>query len=576
MDIWSETLLFESDRKRFSEILWNEDRAERIAGLRNLEDFATCEIMRYGAFRRDDMVQPLAELYRDHVMKLPEARRGVILQKIQWATQTTDFVSASAFLPFIGEEASRRIAGCAAADFAISPPAYADDPMGRLKGIIQMIEDGIPANVGGVFGGLLTLGDSRVCRLLRPLRDSLELDEVRQAIHSYTPYIHTARVEFYLDWLEGCDPEDELFGIVASGLALLKWNSPHEAVFTGERPFPTPRDVYREDWASPMPLKQYAERIASRLYALERTEPAPRVMPHVLEAWGLPPRSYKSEAIVLDARSEFAPPPATPAILYNQALEQVRGEWWGGEGWLYLMWGHLTLDGPSLYCVGSREDGKTRRTFLRWLQPRGGATLYAQETETPLTLEALCDDFRSISKWMRANNDLAPLARAPTFLIVNGDNDVIAPLAARFILEHYEGEDWGRVLALHRHFGADILGWFGAVNREMYVRRLEEARNKDEPDEVLGLIESRYGHLPEFRHAWVPTWMPSQLTPELFAEWFEAVLKPEHSQGSPVWLQGSVGERLWARRRGCFPVHAMGQGGGLPNPVRLAIVATMQ
>ena len=129
---------------------------------------------------------------------------------------------------------------------------------------------------------------------------------------------------------------------------------------------------------------------------------------------------------------------------------------------------------------------------------------------------------------MRANNDLAPLARAPTFLIVNGDNDVIAPLAARFILEHYEGEDWGRVLALHRHFGADILGWFGAVNREMYVRRLEEARNKDEPDEVLGLIESRYGHLPEFRHAWVPTWMPSQLTPELFAEWFEAVLKPEH------------------------------------------------
>ena len=159
-----------------------------------------------------------------------------------------------------------------------------------------------------------------------------------------------------------------------------------------------------------------------------------------------------------------------------------------------------------------------------------------------MTLEGLCDDFRAISKWIRANNDLAPLARAPTFLIVNGDNDVIAPLAAQFILENYEGEDWGRVLALHRHFGADILGWFGAVNREMYVRRLEEARNKDEPDEVLGLIESRCGHLPEFLHAWVPTCDAVPTHSRVIRGMVRRGSEAGALQGSPVWLQGSVGE----------------------------------
>jgi hypothetical protein len=47
--------------------------------------------------------------------------------------------------------------------------------------------------------------------------------------------------------------------------------------------------------AKPVPFADYLERIAPRLYALERSELPPRVMPDVLVAWGLEPRSDRSE-----------------------------------------------------------------------------------------------------------------------------------------------------------------------------------------------------------------------------------------------------------------------------------------
>ena len=56
-------------------------------------------------------------------------------------------------------------------------------------------------------------------------------------------------VEFYLDWLEGMDGDDQdgKFGIVASGLGLLKKNNQSDDVYTGSRPYPT-RGAKPEQW----------------------------------------------------------------------------------------------------------------------------------------------------------------------------------------------------------------------------------------------------------------------------------------------------------------------------------------
>jgi hypothetical protein len=62
-------------------------------------------------------------------------------------------------------------------------------------------------------------------------------------------------------------------------------------VMTGERPFPwasvTPEEQRR--MARYIPIEEYTERIAPRLRALERREPEPKVMPQVLEVWGVSP-----------------------------------------------------------------------------------------------------------------------------------------------------------------------------------------------------------------------------------------------------------------------------------------------
>ena len=82
-------------------------------------------------------------------------------------------------------------------------------------------------NQGAAFGALLHIGDPRVCKLIWPLRDALEADAVGEVIHCQTGFIPACTAEFYIDWLEGMegDTRDGQFGLVASGLALLRKRS---------------------------------------------------------------------------------------------------------------------------------------------------------------------------------------------------------------------------------------------------------------------------------------------------------------------------------------------------------------
>jgi hypothetical protein len=77
---------------------------------------------------------------------------------------------------------------------------------------------------GRLFGALLNIGDRRVCDLLIPWRDSLDRDAINNVVNCSTGFIHSVTANFYLDWLKGMEgtDQDRVFGIVASGLALLK------------------------------------------------------------------------------------------------------------------------------------------------------------------------------------------------------------------------------------------------------------------------------------------------------------------------------------------------------------------
>ena len=127
-------------------------------------------------------------------------------------------------------------------------------------------------------------------RTFLPLRDSLTSAEANEAVLCYGGFIHAATTEFQIDWLEGMQGNArDLFGVVVSGLMLSRKGMKAPLVMTGERPFPA-NSVAPEQhrrMARFVPIEEFTERVAPRLRELARTEPPPKVMPDVLEAWAI-------------------------------------------------------------------------------------------------------------------------------------------------------------------------------------------------------------------------------------------------------------------------------------------------
>jgi hypothetical protein len=53
---------------------------------------------------------------------------------------------------------------------------------------------------------------------------------------------------------------------------------------------------------------------------------------------------------------------------------------------------------------------------------------------------------------------------------------------------------------------------------------LAEAKAKgEEPSEFLKFIEVRYGSIPDFQNAKIPSWTETSMTPEVLEEWWNMV-----------------------------------------------------
>ncbi len=294
-------LLYMSNSERFWKILALESAQARLDSLiGNFDDVVICEVLRYG-FRNDArMIPELRRFYREMVLpNLAEEHRFSIYNHVAGMVEHVDLISVNAFLPFIAEDSSRMVVSKAVIDYVSLGPLTGDDPISRPRDIIAMIETGLLRNEGAAFGALLHIGDPRLCRLLWPLRHHLDLDAVDEAVKCPTGLLHAAAVEFEIDWLEELegDARDRRFGSLASGLALQKRVNQLDVVFTGQRPFPMPKEPSPREQeffhalAKPIPLDEYARRIAPRLYALARSEPPPRLIPFVLQEWGLEPHA---------------------------------------------------------------------------------------------------------------------------------------------------------------------------------------------------------------------------------------------------------------------------------------------
>jgi hypothetical protein len=299
--------LLVSDPKLFMEHVIRRHPQERWDGLKTLDDIVLCEILHYGIYNDAATIPELKQFYCERFLPVPVERRSQVYGHVVGMVENVDFVSPNAFLPFVVGDDDRMIVATAVLDYVSLAPVPADDPMSEVREIVGLIAGGALKNEGAAFGALLHLGDPRVCRLIWPLRDTLDIDSLKDAVNCQTSFISACTVDFYVDWLEGLEGDigDGEFALAAAGLASVRRRSGVSEVFTGLRPFPFTKTMTREEirsLAKPVPFADYVERIAPRLYALERSEPPPRVMPDVLTAWGLEPRSDPSERAHIPGR----------------------------------------------------------------------------------------------------------------------------------------------------------------------------------------------------------------------------------------------------------------------------------
>ena len=529
--------IFETDPERFMEVVGIDEPEARMEAFRgNFDDVIICEIVRYGVFNRPEMIGPLAELYSKGVLEnYAEQRRWEIYRLIANLVGGVDFVSINAFLPFIAEETSPRIVASAVIDFVCLGPLTDNDEMSRVKDIIAMIEGDHVKNNGAAFGGLLHLGDRRISKLLWPVKDLLEKDEVQTALQCFTPYLHAAAIEFKLDWLEGMegDIEDGLFGVIAGAFGREKRLSDATLVQTGGRQFPVPRNPTQAQQAEArelagfMPVGEYAKRIAPRLYALERSEPPPRVMPAVLRYWGLDPATDPRDAAPLDDRlPNVNPSVATMASTRRSSeIEEIETEWFDGAGRIFLAWGILNPNGPTLYMIGERIEGDHSRIFFRWMHMLGGRTyLCPPESREELTYEGVFQAAERIRDYLAANQLGTPFAVIPSFVIASSGDQEFRSIAQRLITSDGAAQqDWGKAVAYTRAFGDDFFARAGCEIRVWYDEtRKRPAPNQSERD-FLQFTEARYGHIPAFAQASPPPFKSSQITEALFSEWWRLI-----------------------------------------------------
>jgi hypothetical protein len=277
-----------TDPDAFMAIVLNPDTKQRVDGLRTLDDVVICEALRCALVEGPDVWAHITGLY-DGLFMLAEAEtRMQIYQRLAALVRETDGANAAAIIPFMLLDTDIAIVSSATIDYASLGALIDDDPMTRPLDIVGMINHDMPRNSPAVIGGLLAMGDPRVCELIRPLCDSLDDEGVVTVSKCWSGLAAKCMVEFYLDWLDRLmdsgDDSSSRFGNVAAGLTRLtgSWR-----FADGLRPFP-----YDEDSPDFFELDrdEFAASIAERLYAVERRESPPRVTSLAVEQFGLAPR----------------------------------------------------------------------------------------------------------------------------------------------------------------------------------------------------------------------------------------------------------------------------------------------
>jgi len=240
----------------------------------------------YGKTNAMEMIPKLMRLYSHYLTRINVSQREQNYNAIQRQVIDRE-LSPNGLLPYIFQDDDIGIVSTATLDFVMVHPLKNNDSMTGVRTVLNFLVKGTPTNCAAVFGGLVMLGDSRVMKLLKPLRNKFNSDQVTILGNCFSGYTHAATVDFFLSWLEELDGgfEDSIFGCLAAIIFKLAQNSKKHVVTSIERIFPATLESSVKVLGS-CSIKDYGKKIMPRLKALDTKEKGEKVMPMVINAWG--------------------------------------------------------------------------------------------------------------------------------------------------------------------------------------------------------------------------------------------------------------------------------------------------
>lgn len=275
-----------NSRRDWEEFLRDPARAATLSE-EELDTLVARAALLSGKANDGELIGPVREIYeifKDRAT--PERRRDNYL-----ATSTSALArrtGAGALLAYLLHEDIPGIVATAALDYAVLRPLADGDALTGPREVLRLALDGAVANGAAAIGGLLMMGDPRVNALLVPIRRKIQDGDVAVVGRCQTGFMFSSTIEFYLDWLEELmgAGKDGPFGSLAGALCRMRMGALVPSVWSIERHFPTtPDDPFRllGSW----PADEYAGNIRPRLISIASRETGARVMPLVLETWGL-------------------------------------------------------------------------------------------------------------------------------------------------------------------------------------------------------------------------------------------------------------------------------------------------
>jgi hypothetical protein len=290
----SSELLLRADPAAFMEAIEGNDVAKRHENLRTLDDVIACEVLRYGIYNDPTDPPRLAKLYNEIFMQASVDRRKEIYDHVKWIVPQLGGHTVGAFTPFMFVDTDIGIVSTATIDFASLGTPLDKDPIQRAVEVMGCVRKGIPNNRAAVLGGLIALGDPRVCELVEPALRDLTRREVGTVAKCHSGFTAKCVVHLYLDWIEELIDRTDydsqgMLGSAIAGLHRLASQRVGPFVVDGLRPFPVPRGGGA--WERQIDPVQFARTIADRLEELEHREQVPKVLPYAIRAFGLESKS---------------------------------------------------------------------------------------------------------------------------------------------------------------------------------------------------------------------------------------------------------------------------------------------